>query len=67
MNTITIETKLDRNFLEREDLKEFLGNKVQIVMMDLESRTSWKKASIEREANEKLEQDLDKPNTADLH
>jgi len=38
METVTIETKLDKDFLKRDEVKEFLGKNVEIVIRKKDSK-----------------------------
>ena len=66
MNEIIIETRLDKYFLKRDDLKEFLGKQVTIVLRKLDSKTAHRKKLIDSMGRWQLGKELDDVNIRDL-
>ena len=47
MNTVTIETKLDKNFLKKEEIKNLLGKEVENSVTAIEEKEYYRKKLLE--------------------
>ena len=66
MKTITIETKLDKKFLDREDVKKFIGKKVKVILTDVEEEKIDRKDLLESAGRWDLGGKLDNINIRDF-
>lgn len=46
MNTVTIETKLDKNFLKKEEIKNLLGKEVENSVTAIEEKEYYRKSTL---------------------